>query len=283
MAPDLKPVLRWFGFSRQERRSTFILLIILLLLIAIRYTFPERDNTFEDLSASLSSPGGIVQNDVDEIRDTGNTFIPDRRNNVYDSLNYPSQPALKGRTVKKNRYKGAGFAKVSGSPGNNISDKNPSAGVIRYTKERKYYVPGEESKQVQSKLIDLNRCDSVLLDALPGIGPVLSARIVKYRNLLGGFISREQLKEVYGLSQETYNMVADRVFADSTMVKRIDINNAGFKDLIRHPYFDRYDVQAVLKFRELKGKILNMMELTDNKVLTFEKARKTGPYLSFGN
>jgi DNA uptake protein ComE-like DNA-binding protein len=133
----------------------------------------------------------------------------------------------------------------------------------------------------QPQLIDLNKCDSAALEHLPGIGPVLSARVIKYRNLLGGFVSASQLKEVYGLSEKTYNLIASKVSADSMDVKKININRAEFKDLIRYPYIDLYDVQSILKYRELKGKITGMDDLIENKLITIEKAVKVRPYLKF--
>ncbi len=51
-------------------------------------------------------------------------------------------------------------------------------------------------------ILNLNICDSASLEALPGIGPVLSSRIIKYRNLIGGYVSVDQLKEVYGLPKK---------------------------------------------------------------------------------
>ena len=59
-------------------------------------------------------------------------------------------------------------------------------------------------------LLDINSCDSSSLVMLPGIGPVLSARIIKFRSLLGGFARKDQLKEVYGLPIETYNLISER-------------------------------------------------------------------------
>ena len=51
-------------------------------------------------------------------------------------------------------------------------------------------------RSVQEKpKLELNSCDSLSLVALPGIGPVLSVRIIKYRNLLGGFAAVEQLRK----------------------------------------------------------------------------------------
>ena len=122
--------------------------------------------------------------------------------------------------------------------------------------------------------LNLNSCDSASLEALPGIGPVLSARIIKYRNLLGGYVRAEQLKEVYGLTEETFDMISPRVFADSLAVRKIRINEADFKVLIRHPYFSKDEVSAILKYRELKGKISGIGDMTENKLISPETARK---------
>ncbi len=135
---------------------------------------------------------------------------------------------------------------------------------------------------VQKKTpMDINSCDSMALVALPGIGPVLSARIIKYRNLLGGFARVEQLKEVYGLPAETYDMIRGRLFADSSAIRKVNINSAGYMELIRLPYLEKYDVSAMLKYRELEGRINSMEDLKVNKILTPEKAEKVEPYLDF--
>jgi len=133
----------------------------------------------------------------------------------------------------------------------------------------------------QRQLLDINKCDSASLEALPGIGPVLSARIIRFRNLLGGFASVEQLKEVYGLTEETFNLVSGRLIADSSDVQKINVNSADYKQLIRFPYFDRYEVTAILKYRELLGKIEDFSELIDNKIIAPGKAGKIRPYLEY--
>lgn len=142
-----------------------------------------------------------------------------------------------------------------------------------YTKQTRY--------TFQARKIELNLCDSADLERLPGIGPVLSARIIKYRNLLGGYVSVAQLREVYGLRDSTYRIICDRLSADSSRVKKININIAGYSELNRHPYLERYEVQAILKYRELQGRIDGISGLTDNKIMTGERALRILPYLSF--
>ncbi|MCX6300560.1 MAG: helix-hairpin-helix domain-containing protein, partial [Bacteroidia bacterium] len=134
----------------------------------------------------------------------------------------------------------------------------------------------------QKPLLDINTCDSASLESLPGIGPVLSVRIIKYRNLLGGFAEVQQLKEVYGLPEETYDLVSGRIYADTAVIRKININTADYKKLIRMPYFEKYEVTAILKYRELKGRIGGMDVLIVNNLIAEEKADKIKPYLQFG-
>jgi DNA uptake protein ComE-like DNA-binding protein len=211
MAFGLKPFFKWFGYSRRERRSSFLLLLIMILVIAARYTVPVKNITVDDLTASALT--------------------------AHPEKNYPSD--IKADTVL----------------------------IIKH--------------QIQRKKTDLNKCDSAELERLPGIGPVLAARIIKFRKLLGGFVSVDQLKEVYGLSDSTFSIISSRVNANPSDISFIQINKATYKELIRHPYFERYDVQAVIKYRELNGRINAFDDLIENKVITGKKTLKIRPYLVY--
>ncbi len=130
-------------------------------------------------------------------------------------------------------------------------------------------------------VIDINNCDSARLTTLPGIGPVLSARIIRYRDLLGGYAAVEQLREVYGLPAETFNLISLMVTADPSDVLRIKINKAEFRELLRHPYIEKEEVQAIMKYRELQGIIRNREDLVNNKLISRERVEKILPYIDF--
>jgi DNA uptake protein ComE-like DNA-binding protein len=283
MAPDIRPILKWFGYSRRERRSTFILLLMIALVTALRYALPGKNISIEDISASLTAYNETLSVKNEVYKDSTKLFTFDPNKASVETLTSLGLSEKQAGTVKNYRDKGGRFRQPSDFSRIYGVDKNLSERLIPYIIIEKDSYSYSDNSSVQLKKVDLNRCDSTMLDRLPGIGPVLSARIIKYRNLLGGFISREQLKEVYGLTEETYNRIADRVFADSSGVTQIKINSADFKNIIRHPYFDRYNVQSILKYRELKGRIDSLTELTTNKILTHEKAEKIRPYLSFEN
>jgi len=59
--------------------------------------------------------------------------------------------------------------------------------------------------------VDLNRATTRELDRLPGIGPILAARIVEYRRRRGGFGSIGELISVPGIGRKRYAALKDRV------------------------------------------------------------------------
>ena len=68
--------------------------------------------------------------------------------------------------------------------------------------------------------IELNKADSVELVKLRGIGPVLSKRIIRYRTSLGGkFHSVDELRNVYGLSEETFLSIKPHLWIDTLLLK----------------------------------------------------------------
>ena len=115
--------------------------------------------------------------------------------------------------------------------------------------------------------ININRADSVQLLPLPGIGPVFAGRIIKYRSLLGGFVSVEQLGEVYGIPAETIQEIRSQVYIDSTVIHKIHIDSATFRELLRHPYLEYDDVKALVNYRDFIGDIKSIHELRINQIL----------------
>ena len=132
-------------------------------------------------------------------------------------------------------------------------------------------------------MIEINSCDSTELLRLPGIGQVLSARIVRYRNLLGGYASKDQLQEVYGLRPETFNTIKDMVTVDTALIDKININSADFRRIARLPYFERQEINDLLIYRNANGQIRSINELLENNILSDDKVAKIKPYLNFND
>lgn len=135
--------------------------------------------------------------------------------------------------------------------------------------------------RIPQPVIELNSCDSADLDALPGIGPVLSVRILKYRNLLGGYADPGQLLEVYGLRQEVYDLFSSRLRTDTTLLKMIHVNSDSYSVMIRHPYLGPENVSSIIRYRERQGRITGWAVLVDGGMIPEEKRSLLRYYLSY--
>ena len=97
--------------------------------------------------------------------------------------------------------------------------------------------------------LDLNRADSAALDALPGIGPYYAARIISYRDELGGYSYPEQLMDIYRFDREKYDALSDLVFCSTPAPYALWSLPA---DSLRlHPYIRSWQTaRAIVLFRD---------------------------------
>jgi competence protein ComEA len=283
MKTNREPVFSWFGFTRRERRSAFILLIILISIIAIRYIVPEKNIDIEYIypdSSAINDSIAVASSDK-PVSFSPFPFNPNTAS--FDTLIRIGLTSKAARTLIKYRNKGGKFKnppdikKVYGIEKEQAEKLIPFIAVHDdTTSDDKRVTPSQ--KKI---LLDVNSCDSAQLVQLPGIGPVLSSRIIKYRHLLGGFARIDQIKDVYGLSTEIFNLNKERLFADTSVIKRININSGDYRELARIPYIEKFEVTSILKYRELKGRIIGTNDLVENKLITSDKAIKIRPYLRF--
>lgn len=99
---------------------------------------------------------------------------------------------------------------------------------------------------------NLNNATKEQLKEVRGIGDFYADRIIKFRDKLGGFYSKNQLYEVYGLDSsvvsETFKHLDDSKLLTS---KNIAINTDSFKGVLAHPYLKYEEVQAIFNNRPL--------------------------------
>src|SRR5512138_682805 len=114
----------------------------------------------------------------------------------------------------------------------------------------------------------INTADSVQLVKVPGVGPVLARRILRYRELIGGYYELGQLKEVYGLQDSVITKIKESFFADTANIIRLNLNTALEQELARHPYIGRYASKGIVKYRSSVSKIIKVEELVANGILT---------------
>lgn len=131
------------------------------------------------------------------------------------------------------------------------------------------------------KIIDINSADSAELTLIKGIGPAFASRIVKYRNRLGGFISINQLKEVYGLDSAKFEQIKSQVSAKEADIKQIDINQCTFDELKTFPYLSYKQSNAIIAYRKQHGNYKSPSDLNKIAILNPEIIQKITPYFKF--
>lgn len=143
--------------------------------------------------------------------------------------------------------------------------------------------PENEKLVVKNEIIpfDLNDADTTLLQSIYGIGPVLSKRIVKYRESLGGFVSKDQLNEIYGLDSVVVNRLVKRSFLlDDFEPQKFNINTAEENELATHPYLSRKIARAIVTYRFQHGKFQTIEDLQKIQVMEKKVFDKIYPYLT---
>jgi competence protein ComEA len=128
--------------------------------------------------------------------------------------------------------------------------------------------------------VEINGADSATFEELPGIGPVLAARIIRYRNLLGGFYCIDQIREVYGLHDSLFNRLAGRLKADTSRIRKISINRAPVEELRRHPYIGRFAADGIIRYRHQVQVIHQVNELKMNGIIPIDRYEKLKNYLA---
>lgn len=109
---------------------------------------------------------------------------------------------------------------------------------------------------------DVNLADTTQLIRVYGVGSKLSQRIIKYRNQLGGFVSMDQLREVYGLDTAVVNELNRRAFvASDYQPKKINLNAATEKELSTHPYIKYSLAKAIAAYRFQHGNFNSVEDL----------------------
>jgi competence protein ComEA len=140
-------------------------------------------------------------------------------------------------------------------------------------------IANKNSRRKEIQPFDINLADTGTLVDLPGIGSKLAARIVQFREKLGGFYSIEQVAEIYGLQDTIYRLIRPYLLLTAAMLRKIPVNSAGFDTLNAHPYIQSAEARAIVQYRKQHGAFESLNDLLKINILNAEWLEKVGPYL----
>ena len=145
--------------------------------------------------------------------------------------------------------------------------------------QRSNYKPTSDKFPVGT-IVELNQADTLTLKKIPGIGSTFARRIVRYRELLGGFYTVEQLAEVYGIDEERYNNLYPWFRTDTTSLRPLQVNQLSYKELLRHPYLNASQVRQIERLRR-KAPLRSWNDLILLEEFTDIDRQRLRPYISF--
>ena len=146
-------------------------------------------------------------------------------------------------------------------------------------------IPKDETQPAKTyvarySIIDVNNADTTAFISLPGIGSKLAARIITFREKLGGFYSVEQVGETYGLPDSTFQNIKQWLKLDNPSVKKININTATVDEMKAHPYIKYSLANPIVAYRYEHGMFSKIEDIKKVMTVTDEIYKKITPYLS---
>lgn len=132
----------------------------------------------------------------------------------------------------------------------------------------------------QPILLEINSADSAAIEALPGIGPYLTHKILNYRNALGGFTSIEQVAETRKLPDSTFQKIKDKIYIAENSLQKININTAPADSFMRHPYITWQQAKSMVAFRTANGKFSRIETAQRAGMFSDSVFQKLKPYFS---
>jgi len=111
---------------------------------------------------------------------------------------------------------------------------------------------------IEYSTIDINGADSASWESLPGIGKVLSKRIINYRTRLGGFRSVEDLRQVYGLADSVYKKLLPYLRLSLAEKEKPNLNTLSAHRLSQIGGIDPEIAKAIVVYRQQNGPFQNL-------------------------
>jgi competence protein ComEA len=129
---------------------------------------------------------------------------------------------------------------------------------------------------------DINNSDTNQLKILKGIGSVLAGRIIKYRDKLGGYMNKDQFKEVYGLSPLALEELSRYTFIKNDFIpEKININTASLETLSGHPYITNKVAAILINYRKQHSPLESKDDIKEIKSMSADEINKILPYLNY--
>ncbi len=284
-----------FYISKRNRRGVFTLFFVSIVVVftpRFLMLFETEDNIIvssEDLE-SLEKSRSFFQNKYEHKKDSSkkNKYkVPERK---FDPNKYSVEDWMKLGLSKKQ----AAVVMKFTNRGIYSNDDLKKIFVIpeelfNKIKDSTYYLPKETLSKIERELnqdrpttplVDLNKSSVEEFTNINGIGPFYAKQIIRYREQLGGYHSKEQLLEVWKMNLETYEKLKDYIFIQKGETNKISLNSTNINELNNHPYLNWNQANSIIKMREQRGGFNSINDIKESILIDEETFEKLVPYLT---
>jgi DNA uptake protein ComE-like DNA-binding protein len=284
----------FLSYTTSQRSGIFILLTVTVILQS--FAFFVRDTNTKEPSDPEKQQWLSLQKQIDAVKVEKLAKIkkvyPFNPNFISDYKGYQLGMSVEEidrlhQFRKTNRYVNSakefqGVTLVSDSLLKVIAPYFKFPEWVGRKKEFKTYPKQTFDKKEKLVVLDINQATQEDLKKVYGIGEALSLRILKEKEKLGGFVSMEQMQDIWGLSPEVIENL-NKSFKISVQpdINKLPINKASIKELMQFPYFKYSLAKAIVTYRSMNGDIKNIEDLAKVKGFPVEKVNIIGLYLEF--
>ncbi len=273
MLDRIRNYLTYSSFERNGLIVLLLLILVLMVFLGYRSYFSNNTDEFKllDLNSILEPSRDSILTDP-----TSDLLVQNFDPNELDESGWKALGFTQKQAVSIINYKSK--AGRFNKPEDLL--KLYAVDSIKYDQIKDFIqIAKHQNKNHSLKMLEINSCDSIELVKLPGIGSYRASKILKFRKALGGFCSKEQIAETYGLNEEIFDKIKNLIFIKSGSWQLIDINTDSQKRLARHPYISEQTAESIVFIRETVGSYLLTEDLVSMDLISVNLYVKLQPYL----
>ncbi|MFT3793858.1 ComEA family DNA-binding protein [Flavobacterium sp.] len=282
----------YFNYTKSQRNG---LAVLFLLIVALQLVYHFADFSAIEKPDPKKQRWLAVQSAIDSMgkvsrREKKPKIYPFNPNFITDFKGYKLGMSVQEidrllafRNTDRYVNSAQEFQKVTGVSDSLLRQIAPYFKFPDWVQNRKTaHYPISQYEKPKLAVLDINTATQDDLKKIYGIGDGLSERILKEKEKLGGFVSMEQMQDIWGLSPEVIGRLRQSFKVEHPQqVRKININEASVKELAQFPYFRYALAKSIVTYRSMNGLLKSSEDLLKISGFPVDKMNIIALYLEF--